>query len=77
MQKKAEEKKESAKDIIKQSMQSSLNKNDINFMAEDDGLLIDEDEDAVIDYRICKSCIKQAEVMGIVRRPRRVVCYFI
>lgn len=39
--------------------------------------LIDEDEDAVIDYRICKSCIKQAEVMGIVRRPRRVVCYFI
>ena len=45
MNKKAEEKKESAKDIIKQSMQSSLNKNDINFMAEDDGLLIDEDED--------------------------------
>ena len=39
--------------------------------------LIDEDEDAVIDYRICKNCIKQAEVMGIVRRPRRVVCYFI
>ena len=45
MNKKAEEKKESAKDIIKQSMQSSLNKNDINFMVEDDGLLIDEDED--------------------------------
>ena len=39
--------------------------------------LIDEDEDAIIDYRICKNCIKQAEVMGIVRRPRRVVCYFI
>lgn len=39
--------------------------------------LINEDEDAVIDYRICKNCIKQAEVMGIVRRPRRVVCYFI
>ena len=45
MNKKAEEKKESAKVIIKQSMQSSLNKNDINFMVEDDGLLIDEDED--------------------------------
>ena len=45
MQKKFEEKKESAKDIIKQSMQSFLNKNDINFIAEDDGLLIDEDED--------------------------------
>lgn len=39
--------------------------------------LIDENEDAIIDYRICKNCIKQAEVMGIVKRPRRVICYFI
>ncbi len=39
--------------------------------------LIDENEDAIIDYRICRNCIRQAEVMGLVRRPRRVVCYFI
>ncbi len=46
MKKKSEEKNESAKDIIKSSlMQSTNNKNDINYLEDDGGLLIDEDED--------------------------------
>ena len=49
MNKKAEEKNESAKDIIKNSlMQNSMNKNDINLMGDDGGLLIDDnDEDDI------------------------------
>ncbi|MCR5380015.1 MAG: CRISPR-associated endonuclease Cas2 [Lentisphaeria bacterium] len=39
--------------------------------------LIDENEDAVIAYRICKNCIRQTEMMGRAQRPRRIVCYFI
>ena len=39
------EKNESAKEIIKNSLkQSSMNKNDINYMEDDGGLLIDDDE---------------------------------
>ena len=46
MKKKVEEKNESAKDVIKNSLkQSSLNKNDINYMEDDGGLLIDDDEE--------------------------------
>ena len=46
MKKQTEIKEESAKDIIKDSLkQSSINKNDINYMEEDGGLLIDDDED--------------------------------
>ena len=46
MQKRAEEKTETAKDIIKSSlMQNTNNKNDINYIEDDGGLLIDEDED--------------------------------
>ncbi len=43
------EESESAKDVIKNSLkQSTLNKNDINYMEDDGGLLIDDDEDEVI-----------------------------
>ena len=46
MKKKVEEKNESAKDIIKNSLkQSYMNKNDINYMEDDGGLLIDDDEE--------------------------------
>ena len=47
MQKLEETKTESAKEIIKNSLQqSTMNKNDINYMQDDDGgLLIDEDDD--------------------------------
>ena len=46
MKKKAEEKNESAKDIIKNSLkQGTMNKNDINYMEDDGGLLIDDDEE--------------------------------
>ena len=37
--------------------------------------LIDEDEDAVVAYRVCRSCSKETESMGIVRRPRKVLLY--
>ena len=43
------EKNESAKDIIKNSlMQSTMNKNDINYLEDDGGLLIDDDEDYAV-----------------------------
>ena len=43
------EKNESAKEIIKNSLkQSSMNKNDINYMEDDGGLLIDDDEDEAV-----------------------------
>ena len=48
MQKKEENKSESASDIIKSSLQqSTMNKNDINFIEDDGGLLIDEDDEDV------------------------------
>ena len=39
--------------------------------------LIDEDEDAVIAYRICQSCLREAESMGIVRTPQKRICYIL
>lgn len=37
--------------------------------------LIDEEEDAVIAYRICSGCLKKAESMGIVDVPTKPLCY--
>ena len=34
-------------------------------------------EDGVVAYKICRSCDKETESMGIVRRPRKSICYFI
>ncbi|HQL87660.1 MAG TPA: CRISPR-associated endonuclease Cas2 [Lentisphaeria bacterium] len=39
--------------------------------------VIDEDEDCVIAYKICKSCIQDAELLGKITRPRKIICYFI
>ena len=39
--------------------------------------LIDEEEDAIIAYRICKSCLQQTESMGVVPRPEKRVCYIL
>ena len=39
--------------------------------------IIDEDEDGIVAYKICRSCVKETESMGIVRRPRKSICYFI
>ena len=39
--------------------------------------LVNENEDAIIDYRICKNCARQTEVMGLVKRPQKRICYFI
>ncbi len=39
--------------------------------------LIDEEEDAVVAYRICASCHRQIESMGIVPRPKKKLCYIL
>ena len=37
--------------------------------------LIDEDEDAVVAYRICRSCMEKIESMGVVSRPSKPLLY--
>ncbi len=39
------------------------------------GRLIDEDEDCILAYRICGSCVRQIESMGTVSRPGTVLFY--
>jgi CRISPR-associated protein Cas2 len=39
--------------------------------------LIKEDEDAVVAYRICQSCLRQAESMGVVPALEKRVCYIL
>ena len=39
--------------------------------------VIDEEEDAVIAYRICASCHTEIESMGVVPRPEKPVCYVV
>lgn len=39
--------------------------------------IIDEDEDCVVAYQVCKACNKQAELLGKITRPKKVICYFI
>ncbi|MDT8389354.1 MAG: CRISPR-associated endonuclease Cas2 [Lentisphaeria bacterium] len=34
-----------------------------------------EDEDAVVAYRICKSCLKEVESIGVVARPKARLLY--
>ncbi len=38
---------------------------------------IDEEEDCIVAYRICKSCIKDIELLGKINRPRKVICYML
>lgn len=37
--------------------------------------LIAEDEDAIVAYRICRSCVRQVESMGVVHRPSKPLLY--
>jgi len=39
--------------------------------------IIDEEEDCVIAYKICKSCVKDVELLGLITRPKKVLCYFV
>ena len=39
--------------------------------------LIKEDEDAVVAYRICASCHRQIESIGVVPRPEKPLCYIL
>ncbi len=39
--------------------------------------LIDEEEDAVIAFRICKGCLKNTLMLGKLQRPKKIICYFI
>lgn len=39
--------------------------------------LIDEGEDAVVAYRICRSCLAETESMGVVPRPEKRICYIL
>lgn len=39
------------------------------------GAVIDEDEDCILAYRICGSCVKSIESMGAVVRPGKVLLY--
>jgi len=37
--------------------------------------LIDETEDSLISYRICKSCLRETESAGIIERPTKRLYY--
>lgn len=37
--------------------------------------VIDDEEDALVAYRICKSCVQQVESLGVVPRPTRRLLY--
>jgi CRISPR-associated protein Cas2 len=37
--------------------------------------LIDEDEDCILAYRICGSCVKNIESMGSIVRPGKILLY--
>ncbi len=39
--------------------------------------IIDEEEDAVVAYRICSSCLYQSTSMGMVPEPEKRVCYIL
>lgn len=39
--------------------------------------IIQEDEDAVIAYRLCASCLREVESMGIVTRVEKPICYIL
>ena len=39
--------------------------------------LIDEEEDAIVAYRICRSCLREVESMGVVSLPERPLCYIL
>ncbi|MFA6931287.1 MAG: CRISPR-associated endonuclease Cas2 [Lentisphaeria bacterium] len=39
--------------------------------------IIDEEEDCIIAYKICKSCLKDVELLGLITRPKKVLCYFV
>jgi len=39
--------------------------------------VIEEDDDCVVAYQICKACVKQVEVLGKISRPRKAICYII
>lgn len=38
---------------------------------------IDEEDDAVVAYRICADCLRKTESMGAVPRPDKPICYVI
>ncbi|EKD27916.1 MAG: hypothetical protein ACD_79C00497G0002 [uncultured bacterium] len=37
--------------------------------------LIDEDEDSLLAYRICKNCVEKIKSVGKVKRPEKVLLY--
>lgn len=39
--------------------------------------LIDEEEDSILSYRICGSCVREIESMGAVSRPGKVFLYML
>ena len=39
--------------------------------------LVDEEEDAIIAYRICRSCLREVESMGVISLPERPLCYIL
>lgn len=39
--------------------------------------LIDEEEDALISYRVCKTCLQQVKTCGIVQQPEVKILYLI
>jgi CRISPR-associated protein Cas2 len=39
--------------------------------------VVDEEDDAVVAYRICQSCLKQAESIGVVSQPQKRLCYIL
>ncbi|RMD84620.1 MAG: CRISPR-associated endonuclease Cas2 [Lentisphaerae bacterium] len=61
--------------VEKSVFECDLAPNDFNELWRRLHSVIDEDEDAVVAYRICQSCAATVESMGQIERPGRQLCY--
>ena len=61
--------------IEKSVFECDLNETDYSELWERLLGLIDETEDSLISYRICKSCVKETESAGVIERPVKRLYY--
>jgi CRISPR-associated protein Cas2 len=61
--------------VEKSVFECDLDEGNFNSMWKEINEIIDHDDDAVIAYRICRSCVRQTLSAGIIVRPGQVLLY--
>ncbi len=61
--------------VEKSVFECDLDEGNFNSMWQEINEIIDHDDDAVIAYRICRSCVRQTLSAGIIVRPGQVLLY--